>query len=175
MKRKALLSLFAPVLLSACAGTQVTLGDPFIGLGRWFTPEKEIEVSEAGRSQRCGTQGPLSRAQLLGSAAAVREWEAAREVRLAPADLPDGAYALIEMGERGTGGYGFAVSRVGGRRGDTALLRLTSFAPGAGRSASGAPSAPCVLVALPAGNWKGLRVADQSGAIRAEYPEPDKK
>lgn len=172
--RNPLLLLAIAAAVSGCASPGSAGDDTFFGVGQWFNPEKSVEVAEAGRSQHCGTEGGDTRVQLLANAAAVREWEIARRVALGSEELPDTSFALVEMGARESGGYGFAVSRVAGYRGDMIVLKLTSFAPSPNRSVNPGPTAPCVLVSLPGGPWNSLRVTDQSGLVRAAYPPPAK-
>ena len=155
------------LLLSACAQAPAQKQEAWYGLGRWFTPESEVQVAEAGRSQQCHTEDTESKVRLFVSLAEVRAWEAGSGVSVAGEQAAESAYALVEMGRRNTGGYGIAISREAGKRGDELWLRATYVSPAPGRMVTQALTAPCVLVSLPQA-FRKLNVQDQSGQVRAK-------
>lgn len=130
----------------------------------WFKRESSVEVSEVGRSWQCNTPGPEARVSLLADGVAVAAWQQERGVDLGT--LPQGPFALVEMGERNSGGYGLAISRLAGRRGGTLILRGSFIAPGADDVVSQAISSPCVLVSLPREGYSAVEVVDQDGRVR---------
>lgn len=145
--------------LSACAG-----------MPDWFSRENSVEVSEVARSYYCNSQGPDVRVTLMADVAAVEAWQQSHGTSLGDARLPQGPFALVEMGERNSGGYGLAISRLAGRRGDTLILRGTFIAPAADAITTQAISSPCVLVSLPREGYAAVEVIDQDGRVRGRSP-----
>lgn len=144
------------VALSACS------------LGNWFTRGSSIEVIEAGRAQLCSAEDASARVQIFDSAAAVVAWEQRTGISLNIDGMLDtGRYALIEMGQHNTGGYGLAVSRDGRHTGDTLRIFATFFSPAAGAMTTQMITSPCVLVRLPVADYVFVEVYDQDGALRA--------
>ena len=141
--------------LSACAGTS-----------GWLSRESSAETSEVARSQQCNSEGPEARLTLLPDPGAVAAWQQQHGVDFGDARLPQGPFALVEMGERNTGGYGIAISRLAGRRGDTLTLRGTFIAPAADAMTTQAITSPCVLVSLPRDGYSTVEVIDQDGRRR---------
>jgi hypothetical protein len=139
-----------------------------------FKPQKilatyeTLEVAEVRRSQHCQTSDEKTRVQLFMSAADVTYWAQARGLDWqSPAALSAGPYAVVEMGQRRTGGYGVAVSRSAVLRGGLIILTATFVAPVEGRMVTQAFTSPCVLVRLPEGRYSSVEVQDQSGSVRA--------
>jgi hypothetical protein len=146
---------------------------PLPGVGEWLNPEAEMTVDIVSYRRSCDTQDESSRVTLLPDAAAVRAWQAANDLVLVQGELAERPYALIEIGVRAGHHEGFAVSRAGGRRGDTAYVKITSLVTAARNASEPAPSAPCALVGLPPGPWARVRVIDQTrGAHFASDREP---
>lgn len=144
------------VLLGAC------------GLRGWMGGGDATDVSEVGRSQLCTAEDENARVQIFDSPAAVIDWQERTGIRLAEfKDLELGRHALIEMGQRHTGGYGIAVSREARVSGDRLQVYATFFSPGAGSMRTQMITSPCVLVHLPEGPYVGVEVYDQTGARRA--------
>lgn len=157
MRRVFLLSLLLPAL-AACS----------------FKPDKifssytRLEVREVSRSLQCNTPSADTAAYLFGNAAEVQAWQADRALQLVAADaLEDAPHAMIELGERMTGGYGLAVSRAAVLRGELLILSATFVSPGPDRFVTQALTSPCVLVRLPPGRYSTIEVQDQTGAVRA--------
>jgi len=145
----------AGLALSACAGSS-----------DWFSRENAVDVSEVARSYQCNSEGPDSRLTLMPDLAAVEAWQQARGVSFGGVALPQGPFALIEMGERSSGGYGLAISRTAGRRGDTLILSGTFVAPAPDDITTQAITSPCVLVSLPRQGYAWVEVIDQDGRLR---------
>lgn len=133
-----------------------------------FASYTHIEVREVGRSLYCNAPGQEVTARLFSGAAAVLGWMDARSVRLSAKDLlADVPYAVIEMGQRNTGGYGVAVSRAAVLRGELLILSATFVSPDPDRMVTQALTSPCVLVQLPPGRYSTVEVQDQTGTSRA--------
>jgi len=162
--------LLAAAMGSGCSGISVTFGDmePLPGVNELLNPEDEITVEVIGYRRDCGTVGEQTRVALLPDVKAVQNWQAARKIGLAQdgGELSESMYALIELGVRSSAGDGFAVSRSAGRRGKTALIKITALSFSS-QEAGEEPSAPCALVALPAGPWERVRVLDQVSGMKA--------
>jgi hypothetical protein len=153
------------VLLGGCAMTQDwSMPD----VAKWFSRENAIAVEEVRRAQVCNTPTENAAVTLFPDLASAHAWEASRGVALiGDAPLPDGPYALVEMGTRNTGGYGVAVSRTAGRDGDRLILKATFIAPAAGRMVAEMISSPCALVSLPQAHYSEIWLIDQDGKRRA--------
>ena len=147
----------AAASLSACSA-----------LGTLFGPDAVIRVKEVGRLADCATPSPDIALQLFGSADAVRAWQAGRGVSLIgdQAMLP-GEYALVELGQRANGGYGVVVAPEAEIESSVVRLRATFFEPTADTPVLETRTSPCVLVQLPAGDWRGVEIYDQNGKRRA--------
>ena len=135
-------------------------------VGGWMKRESSVEVSEVARSYQCNSEGQETRISLLPDAAAVAGWQQQRGVDLGGERLPQGRFALVEMGERNSGGYGVAISRLAGRRGNTLILRGTFVAPGPNDMSTQAITSPCVLVSLPREGYETIEIVDQDGRLR---------
>lgn len=135
----------------------------------WFDNENAVEVAEVGRAQSCGTEGEVARVQLLPDAVAVRAWESQRGIQFSgiAGELPAQPYAIVEMGQRSSAGYGIAVSRQAGLKDGILLLKATFIAPRAGAMTAQVITSPCALVSLPKVEYGEVRVIDQTGKLRA--------
>lgn len=163
IRRVALVALL-PLTLSACTAPRLP------ALGGAFSSEKTLEVVERRRSPDCGTEGREARLRAFDSAAQFETWASARGLLLfGDPQLPEARYALVEMGQRATGGFGLAVSRQAVRRGATLVLSATFVAPAPGELVTQALTAPCVLVQLPEGPYSRLELRDQTGERRASW------
>lgn len=162
------LPLLLAVLLSACAKPGWVRVPDF---SDWFTRENSVVVQEAARVDVCGTPGGESVASLIPDLPSLQGWAANRGIELVSITgkpLPEGPYAIVEYGQRPNSGYGIAVSRLAGMKEGDLLLKATFFEPIPGRWSSDEPSSPCVIVALPAGEYTRVRLIDQSGLVRAD-------
>ena len=162
MKSKMLL-----VLLTLGCASCVSSRD----VSRWLIWEKPIEVTEVRRSQQCASEDAQTRVLFFGQLEQVKAWEAARGLALTSAPGPalgSGAYALIELGQKATGGYGLAVSRLAAHRKDFLILKTTFIVPGEGAMTAQVLTSPCALVRLPERAYAGLEVVDQTGKLRAK-------
>ncbi|WP_162932316.1 protease complex subunit PrcB family protein [Solimonas sp. K1W22B-7] len=139
--------------LSACAGN-------------WLSRESAVEISEVARSYQCNSGSPETRISLMADGATVAAWQQQRGVDFGEARLPQGPFALVEMGERNSGGYGLAISRLAGRRGDSLILRGTFVAPALGDITTEAITSPCVLISLPRDKYGSVEIIDQDGRLR---------
>lgn len=160
------------LLLAACSLSMPT----FKGIDRLMSRGQSVEVLEVSRGLDCGSLEPETRIHRFASAEAYRSWAAARGLVLPQTDaLEPARYALIELGQRSSGGYGLAVSRQADRRGDTLRLRATFIEPGPDALVTQALTAPCALVRLPVGEdareEARIELYDQTGALRAATEE----
>jgi hypothetical protein len=153
MKRMAIGAV--AVILSGC------------GVGQWFVRGESVSVTEVGRSQLCSDESDDAAVQLFTSGNAVLQWQQRTGIDLRPRELQPGRYALVQMGQRHTGGYGIAVSGDATRADGNLKLYATFFAPGRGAMTTQMITSPCVLVQLPPGGYDSVEVYDQTGALRA--------
>lgn len=136
---------------------------------QWLIWEKPLQVTELRRSAHCGGEDAATRIRYFATLAQVQDWEESRGLQLTAGDapLPKGPYALIELGKRDNAGYGFAVSRLAGRRRDTLTLKATFIEPAPGVAVqTSEPVTPCALVLLPRA-YGEVELIDQTGALRA--------
>lgn len=129
-------------------------------------------VDEIVNQQYCNAPSQQTSVQVLPDAQAVKSWEAARGVSLTQTPLPAGPFAIVDLGQRSSGGYGIAVSRRAGLKQDVLVLKATTFAPGPDETTAQVITSPCALVRLPAVAFSSLRLIDQSGAVRASTAVP---
>lgn len=154
-------------LLCACTKPAWVRAPDFSG---WFDSENAVMVQEAARANVCGTAGGESVVSVLPGLAGLQAWAAGRGIELTSLTgkpLEETPYAVVEFGQRPNSGYGLAVSRQAGLDGSDLLLKATFFEPVQGRWSSAEPSSPCVIVALPPGEYSRVRLIDQTGQIRA--------
>lgn len=171
--RRIVPQMFVPFLLAGCSSLSLPT---FSGVDRLMSRGQSVEVLEVSRGLDCGSADPETRIHRFASAEAYRSWAAARGLELPQTDeLAPARYALIEVGQRRSGGYGLAVSRQADRRGDTLRLRGTFIEPGPDVMVTQALTAPCALVRLPVGEdareEARIELYDQAGALRATTPE----
>lgn len=165
--------LLLPVLLLAGCAKPAWVRLPALAtpdFSTWFEGENAIPVEEVAQSPVCHTAGGETVVTLLPNLLALRTWVSARGVEPVShtgKPLPDTAYAVVEFGQRENSGYGLAVSRRAGMSGETLLLKATFFDPQQGRWASSEPSSPCVFVSLPPGEFRLIKLLDQTGLVRA--------
>ncbi|MDH4459250.1 MAG: protease complex subunit PrcB family protein [Nevskia sp.] len=155
-------SLLGCAWLAACSGVPGTARVPFDAAG------DEVEVREIRQLSACAAAGTDAAVHLLADEQALRDWQQARGIDLiGPGALPPGPFAVVDHGARPTAGYGLAVSRRA-KVGYATLTLVASFlGPKTDNTSSGAPTSPCVLVALPAGAYRRIVVIDPSGRRRA--------
>lgn len=133
-----------------------------------FSSYTNLEVSEVGRSLLCNAGSANTAVYLFSDAAGVEAWQSSRGLNLIPADAPAySPYAVIEIGDRPTGGHGLAVSRAAVLRGELVILSATFVSPAPDRLVTQVLTSPCVLVRLPPGRYGAIEVQDQNGAVRA--------
>lgn len=147
-----------------------TLGLSACGMREWFVTSDPVEVVEVARSQLCSAEQPEARIRVFESPAAVAGWQQLTGIDLRTGPLAQGHYALIEMGQHHTGGYGIAISREARIRDDVLQIYATFFSPSARGVVTQVITSPCVLVRLPGGYYREVEVYDQDGALRASSP-----
>ena len=135
-------------------------------------PELAVEVVEVARLQHCNSSGRESTLEVLPNPISLAAWEEARGLKLTPAsgDLPVGLYAVVEMGERNTGGYALVISRQGAVKDDTLYLKASYLSPSVSGMATQMLTSPCTLVALPTrSDFHKAVLIDQTGKLRARW------
>ena len=153
-------ALLASLLLSGCASD--------LGWSLMFATEKKLETHELARATVCGTTQEQTTVTLFTDASSVEHWQQSRGVHLLNTEaMPAGPYALVEMGHRDSAGYGLVISPRAGIRKEMLVLRSTIFTPAEGSVQAQLETSPCVLMALPAGFYRGVVVIDQSGVVQA--------
>ncbi len=157
-------------LVSSAAAAALLLSGCTSDLG-WllrFSGDNPVEVRELGRSMQCGTTSDKSAVTVFADANELRQWQDQRGLKLIDGDaVPAGPYAVVEMGQRPSGGYGVAISRKAGIRRDLVVLKGTFLSPAEGSAVAQVVTSPCVLVGLPAGFNRGVVVFNQAGEIQA--------
>ena len=148
------------------------LGFALTGCGlrpeKLFATYAKIDVREIARSQTCNTPGEEPAARILPDLKAVQDWQHARGVTFPGAPtLAPAPYALVETGQRPTGGYGLAVARSAVLRGELVILSATFLSPSAEAPRTQALTSPCVLVQLPPGRYTSIEVQDPAEVVRA--------
>ncbi|WP_043114281.1 protease complex subunit PrcB family protein [Solimonas soli] len=133
-------------------------------LGTLFGPDAVVKVAEVANTGQCGAASGDTTVQMFANADAVLAWQATSGVTLlGEQSMLPGGYALVQMGQRGTGGYGVVVAPEA--EVDDGVLRLhaTFLDPPRDAVLSQALSSPCALVRLPVGDWRGVEVYGQNG------------
>ena len=121
-------------------------------IGDWFSDAREVQVS------------------LFPNVARFEDWREARGVQMPGFEqASDQQIVVIEYGQRPTTGYHLAVSRVARARGSELTLNVTLLSPPPGAVTAQMLTAPCVVVGVPRGNYRLVRVVDQSGQERAQW------
>lgn len=144
-------------MLSACS------------MGGWFSGSGDtVSVAEISRAALCTAESEESRLTLFRSSEEALAWQqrSGIDLKIGP-DLKPGRYALIEMGQRHSGGYGIAVSREARELNGVLQVYTTYFAPPADAMVVQMISSPCVLVRLPNALYDAIEIYDQDGELRA--------
>lgn len=133
-----------------------------------FVTGKPVDVAPVGYALDCGSQRPETTVRTLVNADELQKWQMSRGLTLLRADAPqDGPYALVELGQRATGGYGLVVSRDADIRKNVLFLHVTFITPNGDHPGTPQPTSPCVLISMPPGFYQGVSVVDQSGKVVA--------
>lgn len=157
------------VSLLACAGLAActTLPDGSLLPAQLSRPD-EVEVTELRGLTQCAAPTDAIRIETLADAEAVQAWQHARGIDLIGSEpLPDGPFAVIDLGSRPDGGYGIAISRRAELRGPVLRLTASFLRPHADDAPAPGGTSPCVLVGLPAGPYARVELADPAGRRRA--------
>lgn len=146
------IAVAAATMLSAC------------GIGGWFVRGDAVEVIEVARAQHCDVEAGV---RTFASADAADSWLRGSGIPLRMDEpLEPGRYALIQMGQRTSGGYGLAVSREARQSGPVLKVYATFFAPGHGTMTAQMITSPCALARLPDTEFSVIEVYDQDGERR---------
>ncbi|MGQ0622933.1 MAG: hypothetical protein ACT4QA_24005 [Panacagrimonas sp.] len=170
---------YSPILLilAACLGAGCSkpawVKAPDLSLpdfSSWFSRENGVFVQEVARADICNSATGDSEVEVLPNYGALQAWALDRKIELVNTTgkpYPDSPYAVVEFGQREHSGFGLAISRQAGWREGTLVLKGTFFEPQQGRWASNEASSPCVAVSLPLGEYRVVKVLDQTGRVRA--------
>jgi hypothetical protein len=166
--------LAALMLTSACSSSKSWVPDVSMpDFSNWFSKENQVLVAEVANDSQCGAPNEQTTLQLLPGPQAVTDWQRARGIKLeGTGDLPAARYIAVDLGQRGTGGYGLAISRQAGLKDGVLVLKATTFAPAADAMSAQVITSPCSLVRLPAIEFTSMRVIDQTGKVRASSTGP---
>ena len=102
----------------------------------------------------------------------------ANRVGAAAGDVPEIDYSrygvlVVEMGRRRSGGYGFDNEKLAVRvAGRTATVELGIRQPAAGMPVTQALTAPWVMIQMPLGKYRNIRVIDQHARFLTEIELP---
>lgn len=130
----------------------------------WFG--QGYEVREVARADQCNAAGRKTTVELLQDRAAVRAMEQRQGFKLQhEAEMGDGPFVLIQLGQRQHWGYSIAVSRVAYIADDMLRLTATFFEPV--KSTPPHPNSICVLVSVPPHDYSGVEVRDPSDSVIA--------
>ncbi|MDB5987229.1 MAG: protease complex subunit PrcB family protein [Nevskia sp.] len=146
--------------LAACAG----------GAHR---PSGPVDVVEVHRLNVCGTQSTAPQITLLRDVAALQAWQASHTLDFfnrGAGSIAGGAYAVVELGQRNTGGYSVLISRRAKLHDGVLKLTASVLTPQPGQMTTQMITSPCVLVALPPVEVHELLLLDPSGDERAHWP-----
>lgn len=159
-----LILVTSAVMLGACNSA------PIRGVSDWFADARDVNVTEFGRSTLCGTEGDELQVTMFADISRFETWREQRGVEFAGFEQAgDDRVVVIEQGQRPTAGYQVAVSRVARVRGTELTLHVTLLSPRPGALAAQMITAPCVVVGVPRGNYRKVRVLDQSGEQRGVW------
>lgn len=90
-------------------------------------------------------------------------------VEVPAVDFERDGVLLVEMGQRGTAGYGVDLASEQVRRtGDTAQVIVRWTEPRPDAVLPSMITSPCVFIVLPRGDYKRIQVIDEQGRVRAE-------
>lgn len=130
------------------------------------------QVTELRRLDICGSDSGAAAVTLFADTAQLRVWQQQRGIDLiGDGALPAGPYAVIEHGARNTGGYAVVPNRRASIGEGVLVLSAKFNAPDSSLRAQVLTS-PCVLMALPRGDYIVVEVIDAQGYLRASSNEP---
>lgn len=132
-----------------------------------FSKDHTAYVRESGHSLNCGSTDKQMSVRLFLTKDEAKQWETSRNLSLLKPGGGSYAYALVDMGQQPTGGYGVLVSRKAEMSGDLLTLKATLIQPEQGQVVSLASTNPCALIVLPLGEYKQVEVKDQDGKLIA--------
>ncbi len=124
--------------------------------------ETPLTVTELYAGSHCGHEADEP---------TVRYFRDARQMPAAMAEHAERAeaFVLIEMGARPTGGYALQLADPTASVTDgVARLRVRWQEPAPEAMVTQAFTSPCLLLGLPAADYRRIEVLDQSGAVRAQ-------
>ena len=86
-------------------------------------------------------------------------------------DFETSGIVLIEMGQQTTGGYGLKLLKPEMMiDGMVAMIEINWQTPAPGAIVTQALTSPCLMLVVPRGDYRTLRVVDQDGLTRFEIP-----
>lgn len=132
-----------------------------------------VEVRELARLGVCNTHSGHPAVTLLGDTNALLVWQQNRGVQLLDpaAPSPGGPFAVAELGARSHGGATLAIGRQARIYGSTLSLQASVIGGGTERGTDELTS-PCVLVKLPAGDYRSVDLRDSGDRSLANSASP---
>jgi hypothetical protein len=157
-----------PYLLTPLIATTVLLG----ACRTMAERDGTVEIRELARLSICNTPSKRPTVRLFADTDALLAWQNERGVQLLdPAEpSPGGPFAVAELGARNPGGATLVIGRQGRIYGSTLSLQ-TSVIGSSERSAEELTS-PCVLVKLPAGDYRSVDLRDSGDRSLANSASP---
>ncbi|MFU8818621.1 MAG: protease complex subunit PrcB family protein [Desulfurivibrio sp.] len=138
------------------------------------TPGGALPTEVLFTGQQCKTSTPDPSVTLIEQQAQLDRFYARLEsLGMAPLRAPQLDFVhqravLIEMGVRSTGGYGLALAAEPAFLRDGKLeLHVDWREPSPGLILTQALTSPCLLLKVPAGNYRQVTVLDRQGQVRA--------
>lgn len=132
-----------------------------------------VEVRELARLGVCNSHSRRPAVTLLADTDALLAWQQNRGVQLLDpaAPSPGGPFAVAELGARSHGGATLVIGRQAQIYGSTLSLQASVIGGGAERGTDELTS-PCVLVKLPAGDYRSVDLRDSGDRSLANSASP---
>lgn len=132
-----------------------------------------VEVRELARLSGCNTHSRHPAVSLLADTDALLAWQQARGVQLLDPNEPSpgGPFAVAELGAGNHGGATLVIGRQAQIYGSTLSLQASVIGGSSERSGE-APTSPCVLVKLPAGDYRTVDLRDSGDRSLANSANP---
>ena len=162
--------LLSPLFLAACSTLQ-----PLMFWDRYEFKNETFELVELRRALVCETPTEASRLQVFDSAEALLASPLALSLQVAALELPEQAsFAVIEQGQRRTGGYSIEL-RPQAKVNEEGQLTLEAdwLEPAPDRMQIQILTSLCVLVQLPPQPYERAELQDGDGNARAVWVRED--
>ena len=154
-----LIAAAAPLLLGGC--------------GLIIRPDGPVEVRELARLTVCNSSSKRPAVSLFADTDALLAWQQVRGVQLLDPNEPSpgGPFAVAELGASRHGGASLVIGRKALIYGSTLSLQ-TSVVGGSSERSPEMLTSPCVLVKLPAGDYRSVDLRDSGDRSLANSASP---